>query len=40
VVSPDPATGAAVIRARIIRTTPAARDAALAGQEWMNPLSA
>ena len=37
VVSPKPATGAAVIRARISATTSAARDAALVRHEWMNP---
>jgi hypothetical protein len=37
VVSSNPATGAAVIRARISPTTSAARDAAFARQEWMKP---
>jgi hypothetical protein len=37
VVSSKPATGDAVIRARISATTSAARDAALARHEWMNP---
>jgi hypothetical protein len=37
VVSSNPATAAAVIRARISRTTSAARSAALRRQEWMNP---
>ena len=37
VVSSNPATAAAVIRVRISRTTSAARDAAFARQEWMNP---
>jgi hypothetical protein len=38
VVSSSPATCAAVIRVRISRTTSAARSAALARQEWMNPV--
>ena len=37
VVSSNPATGAAVIRAPISPTTSAARDAAFARQEWMKP---
>jgi hypothetical protein len=37
VVSSNPATGAAVIRARISAATSAARDAAFARHEWMNP---
>ena len=37
VVSSNPATGAAVIRARISATTSPASDAALARHEWMNP---
>ena len=37
VVSSNPATGAAVIRARISATASAASDAAFARQEWMKP---
>jgi hypothetical protein len=37
VVSSNPATGEAVIRARISATTSVARDAAFARHEWMNP---
>ena len=37
VVSSNPATGAAVIRARISATTSLSSDAAFARHEWTNP---